>query len=110
MAKTYYFPPIVIMGPGAIELIVPEIKRMDVQKALIVTDEVLVKVGVVKQVLDVLDEVKFAYALFSDVKSNPTLTHAIEVYLTNRAAFFNLIFKKSRKNIKNHSILLKIVI
>ena len=28
MAKTYYFPPIVILGPGAIELIVPEIQKM----------------------------------------------------------------------------------
>ena len=38
MVKTYYFPPIVILGPGAIELIVPEIQRMKVNKGLIVTD------------------------------------------------------------------------
>ncbi|MGV8905473.1 MAG: iron-containing alcohol dehydrogenase [Acetobacterium sp.] len=80
MAKTYYFPPIVIMGPGAIELIVPEIMRMDVQKALIVTDEVLVKVGVVQQVLDVLDEAKLTYALFADVKPNPTLKNVNDGY------------------------------
>ncbi|MBK5243572.1 MAG: iron-containing alcohol dehydrogenase [Eubacteriaceae bacterium] len=75
MAKTYYFPPIVIMGPGAIELIVPEILRMNVKKALVVTDKVLIKAGVVQMVLDVLDGAKFPYALFSEVKPNPTVTN-----------------------------------
>jgi len=75
MAKTYYFPPIVIMGPGAIELIVPEIQRMNVKKALVVTDKVLIKAGVVQMVLDVLDGAKFPYALFSDVKPNPTVAN-----------------------------------
>lgn len=80
MAKTYYFPPIVIMGPGAIELIVPEIQRMNVKKALVVTDKVLIKAGVVQMVLDVLDGAKFPYALYSDVKPNPTVTNVNDGY------------------------------
>jgi len=75
MAKTYYFPPIVIMGPGAIELIVPEIQKMNVKKALVVTDKVLIKTGVVQDVLDVLDGAKIPYAIFSDVKPNPTVAN-----------------------------------
>jgi alcohol dehydrogenase len=75
MAKTYYFPPIVILGPGAIELIVPEIQKMNVKKALVVTDKVLIEAGVVQSVLDVLEGAKIPYAIFSDVKPNPTVTN-----------------------------------
>ena len=75
MARTYYFPPVVIMEPGAIELIAPEIKRMNVKKALVVTDKVLVEAGIVQDVLNVLDGAKVPYALFTDVKPNPTVTN-----------------------------------
>lgn len=72
---TYYFPPVVIMEPGAIELIAPEIKRMNVKKALVVTDKVLVEAGIVQDVLNVLDGAKVPYALFSEVKPNPTVAN-----------------------------------
>jgi alcohol dehydrogenase len=75
MARTYYFPPVVIMEPGAIELIAPEITRMNVKKALVVTDKVLIEAGIVQEVLNVLDNAKVAYAIFSDVKPNPTVTN-----------------------------------
>ncbi|WP_296557347.1 iron-containing alcohol dehydrogenase [uncultured Acetobacterium sp.] len=75
MARTYYFPPVVIMEPGAIELIAGEIKRMNVKKALVVTDEVLIEAGIVKEVLDVLDDAELAYVIFSDVKPNPTVAN-----------------------------------
>ncbi|AWW26446.1 iron-containing alcohol dehydrogenase [Acetobacterium carbinolicum] len=75
MAKTYYFPPVVIMGPGAIELITPEIKRLNVKKALVVTDKVLVEAGIVKDVLDVLDGAKVPYTVFSEVRPNPTVAN-----------------------------------
>ncbi|MDK2935822.1 MAG: alcohol dehydrogenase [Eubacteriaceae bacterium] len=75
MARTYYFPPVVIMEPGAIELMAPEIKRMNVKKALVVTDKVLIEAGIVQDVLDVLDKAQVPYAIFSDVKPNPTVTN-----------------------------------
>jgi alcohol dehydrogenase len=78
MARTYYFPPVVIMEPGAIELIAPEIKRMNVKKALVVTDKVLIEAGIVQDVLKVLDDAGVAYAMFSDVKPNPTVTNVNE--------------------------------
>ncbi|MGL4606219.1 MAG: iron-containing alcohol dehydrogenase [Eubacteriaceae bacterium] len=80
MARTYYFPPVVIMEPGAIELIVPEIQRMNVKKALVVTDKVLVEAGIVKEVTDVLDGAKIPYVVFSDVKPNPTVTNVNDGY------------------------------
>jgi alcohol dehydrogenase len=80
MGKTYYFPPIVIMGPGAVELIVPEIMKMNVKKALVVTDKVLIEAGVVEEVTKVLDEAKIPYAVFSDVKPNPTVKNVNDGY------------------------------
>jgi len=82
MARTYYFPPVVIMEPGAVELIVPEIQRMNVKKALVVTDKVLIEAGVAKIVFDVLDAAKIKYAVFSDVKPNPTVTNVNAGYQT----------------------------
>lgn len=90
MARTYYFPPVVIMEPGAIELIAPEIKRMNVKKALVVTDKVLIEAGIVQEVLNVLDNAKVAYAIFSDVKPNPTVTNVnagLQVLLDNECDF-----------------------
>lgn len=80
MVKTYYFPPIVILGPGAIELIVPEIQRMKVNKGLIVTDQLLIDAGIVGEVQKVLDAAKIKYAIFSDVKPNPTVKNVNDGY------------------------------
>ncbi|MBI4858391.1 MAG: iron-containing alcohol dehydrogenase [Acetobacterium woodii] len=90
MARTYYFPPVVIMEPGAIELIAPEIKRMNVKKALVVTDKVLIEAGIVQDVLNVLDNAGVAYSIFSDVKPNPTVTNVnagLQVLLDNECDF-----------------------
>lgn len=80
MGKGYYFPPVVLMGPDAIELIPPEINRLGVKKALIVTDKNLVKVGIVKAVTDILDAAKLPYAIFDKVKENPTVDNCNEGY------------------------------
>ena len=60
-------------GKGAIENIVPELTSRGMKKALICTDESLIRFGVAKKVTDLLDQAGFAYAVFSDVKPNPTI-------------------------------------
>lgn len=67
--ETSYF------GAGARKMIPAEVKRRKLNKALIVTDNDLVKFGVVKLVTDVLDEANIPYILFSEVKQNPTVTN-----------------------------------
>ena len=44
-------------------------------KALVVTDKGLIKVGTVKLVTDIMDEAGFPYEIFSEVKPNPTVTN-----------------------------------
>ncbi len=80
MSRAYYFPSIVLMGPGSVELIVPEIKKMGVKKALVVTDNVLLEVGVADVVLKVLDEAKIEYTVFSEVQPNPTTKNVNDGY------------------------------
>ena len=60
-------------GAGAVKEIVGEITSRGFQKALIVTDEDLVKFGVVKRVTDLLDDAKMPYAIYDKVKANPSV-------------------------------------
>lgn len=67
--ETSYF------GFGAREVLVSEIKRRKFKRALVVTDETLLKVGVTNKVLTLLDENEIPYEIFSDIKPNPTITN-----------------------------------
>ena len=60
-------------GAGAVTEIIGEITSRGFQKALIVTDEDLVKFGVVKRVTDLLDDAKMPYAIYDKVKANPSV-------------------------------------
>lgn len=60
-------------GAGAIQEIAAEAKGRGFQKAFVCSDPDLVKFGVTKKVLDVLDEAGLVYELYSDIKPNPTI-------------------------------------
>ena len=60
-------------GAGSICEIVGEVKGRGLNKALVCSDPDLVKFGVTKKVLDVLDGAGLAYELYSDIKANPTI-------------------------------------
>ena len=60
-------------GKGAIAEIAGETKGRGFQKAFVCSDPDLVKFGVTKKVLDVLDVAKIPYELYSNIKPNPTV-------------------------------------
>ena len=62
-------------GPGARKELPGVVNRLGYKKALVVTDKGLMKFGVAKMVLDVLDEAGIAYEVYDDVKPNPTVTN-----------------------------------
>jgi alcohol dehydrogenase len=80
MPQALYFPTTVLMGAGSIQLIPNEISKLKAKKALIMTDEVLINIGVVQNVLDVLDAASIPYHVFSDVKPNPTVKNVNDGY------------------------------
>ena len=67
--ETSYF------GWGSREVLIEEIKRRKFKRALVVTDETLLKVGVADKVISLLEENGILYDLFSDVKPNPTIAN-----------------------------------
>jgi lactaldehyde reductase len=60
-------------GAGAIQEIATEAIARGYQKAFVCSDPDLVKFGVTKKVLDVLDKAKIVYELYSNIKPNPTI-------------------------------------
>ncbi|MBQ7298592.1 MAG: lactaldehyde reductase [Clostridia bacterium] len=60
-------------GKGAIKEIAAEIKARGFAKAFVCSDPDLIKYGVTKKVTDVLDAAGIEYAVFSDIKPNPTI-------------------------------------
>lgn len=65
--ETSYF------GWGSREVLIQEIKRRDYKRALVVTDDTLINVGVAGKVLSLLDEYQIMYEVYSDIKPNPTI-------------------------------------
>ena len=60
-------------GAGAIKEIATEAKGRGFKKAFVCSDPDLVKFGVTKKVLDVLENAGLAYELYSNIKPNPTI-------------------------------------
>ena len=60
-------------GAGAIAAIADEAKGRGFKKALVCSDPDLIKFGVTKKVLEVLDGAGLAYEIFSEIKPNPTI-------------------------------------
>ena len=60
-------------GAGAINEIATEVKGRGLNKALVCSDPDLIKFGVTKKVLDVLDGAGLPYEVYSDIKANPTI-------------------------------------
>lgn len=67
--ETSYF------GWGAREVLVDEIKKRKFKRALVVTDETLLKIGLTDKVTKLLDDNKINYDVFSEVKPNPTISN-----------------------------------
>lgn len=62
-------------GAGCRKEVVGELAKRGFKKAFVVSDKDLVKFGVAKMVLDVLDADKIAYEVFDSVKANPTVSN-----------------------------------
>lgn len=67
--ETSYF------GWGSRKVLIDEIKKRDYKRALVVTDETLINVGVTEKVTSMLDEYQIMYEIFSDIKPNPTISN-----------------------------------
>ncbi|MBS6440944.1 MAG: lactaldehyde reductase [Coprobacillus sp.] len=60
-------------GKGAIQEIANEVKNRGFKKCLVCSDPDLLRFGVTKKVLDVLENAHIEYEIFSHIKANPTI-------------------------------------
>ncbi len=77
-------------GAGAIAAIADEAKGRGYGKAFVCSDPDLVKFGVTKKVLDVLDGAGLSYELYSNIKPNPTIENVqtgVEAYKKSGADY-----------------------
>ncbi|MGN0407305.1 MAG: lactaldehyde reductase [Bacteroides sp.] len=77
-------------GAGAIEAIPSEAKGRGLKKAFVCSDPDLVKFGVTKKVLDVLDAAGLPYEVYSNIKPNPTIENVqsgVEAYKASQADY-----------------------
>lgn len=75
-------------GSGAIIAVADEMKARGFKKAFVASDPDLIKFGVTKKVLDVLENANLEYVLFSDIKPNPTIENVqagVEAYKASGA-------------------------
>ncbi len=71
-SRRIYWPALSLLGPGCVQEVGEEVLKLGLKKALVVSDEVLEKIGIVEKVTDILNQSKIEFAVFTDVKPNPT--------------------------------------
>ena len=71
--ERYIFNECVYLGANARACLPDEIKKRKFKRVLLVTDDVIIKTGVLQKVSDILDASKIRYEIYSDIKPNPTV-------------------------------------
>jgi alcohol dehydrogenase class IV len=77
-ARTFLIPPVLITGSGSSEKVGEESKKLGVKKALIVTDQVMVKLGVLEGIKKALEQTKIQFAIYDAVATEPTVDYVKE--------------------------------
>ena len=77
-SRRIYLPPLSIVGPGSLKELEEEFNSRGFKKALLVTDNMLVEIGLASQVEDILKAASLEYVVYSDVKQNPTVENVNE--------------------------------
>ena len=89
-ARTFRIPRVVITGVGSAEQAGEESKKLNVKKGLIVTDQNLVKLGIVDAVKQSLESNKIPFAVFDGVATEPVAEYVregLKVYQENWCDF-----------------------
>ena len=71
--ERYIFNECVYLGANARACLPDELKKRKFKKVLLVADDVIIKTGILLKVSSLLDEAKIKYAIYSDIKPNPTV-------------------------------------
>ncbi|MDH1313294.1 L-threonine dehydrogenase [Shewanella xiamenensis] len=73
MAAKFFIPSVNVLGKGAVDDAIGDIKTLGFKRALIVTDKPLVKIGLVGEVVEKLGQNGITSTVFDGVQPNPTV-------------------------------------
>lgn len=79
----FFIPSITLVGIGASKEIPKKIRTLGGKKPLVVTDQGIVKSGILKQITDLLDDAKMKYEVYDKTIPNPTdanVHEGVDVY------------------------------
>ncbi|MFS0865494.1 iron-containing alcohol dehydrogenase [Fredinandcohnia sp. 179-A 10B2 NHS] len=85
------FTPLSHVGWGSLEQLLPEVKKYDVSRILVVTDPVLVKIGLVKQVVEPLVDEGYFVSIYEDVVPEPPLETGEKLVAYTREGSYELV-------------------
>ena len=77
-ARTFLIPPVLITGSGSSEKVGEECKKLGFKKGLIVTDEVLSKMGMAEKPKKALSEAGIQFAVYDRISTEPTVDYVRE--------------------------------
>ncbi|BAJ01042.1 L-threonine dehydrogenase [Shewanella violacea] len=72
MTAKFFIPSVNVLGKGAVDEAIGDIKTLGFQRALLVTDKQLVEIGLVGQIADKLATAGIVTTIFDGVQPNPT--------------------------------------
>jgi len=88
--RTFLIPPVLITGSGSSEKVGEEIRKLGLKKGLVVTDEVISKLGLLESIKEVLSENKIEFAVYDKISTEPTVDFVMEglsAYKENECEF-----------------------
>lgn len=85
------FAPLSYTGWGALEQLVPEVKKYAPQKILVITDPMLAQIGLTKQVTNPLEEQGYEVTIYTDVIPEPPLEIGEKLALFTRTSKFDMV-------------------
>jgi len=83
--QSYFLPPQIEFGDGAIQNLGEHVKAFDARKPFLVSDAGVINAGILAKATDVLEASGLSSVTYSDIEPNPTdisVTHGVEVYKT----------------------------
>ena len=77
---SFFIPNVTLVGEGCSKEIPARLKSIGGKKPLVVTDQGIVKAGILKQITDILDAAKMKYAVYDKTVPNPTDKNVAEAF------------------------------
>ncbi len=75
ISRIFRVPPTIHVGQGASQHVGAEVRKMGLQRVMLVTDNFLLSSGIIQPVLDSLKEANIHVTICGDINSEPTLAH-----------------------------------